>query len=582
MADSKRPAHSLRTTRKLRIIAQDPGLRDKNDRIVTTLVDLPAEELMPGPTGYRVKVIDYDVSTNTLYREADIPSALEKDDPDHYEGASNETLLGDPRFHAQNVYAIIMRTLARFEHALGRRVRWGCDGHQLHVSPHAFAEANAFYSREDRALFFGYFTSGNGNTIFTSLSHDVVAHETTHAILDGLRSRYLEPSSPDQAAFHEGFADIVALLSIFSLRGVVDAMLDLRVPEAATGDAEAGLIDSSLLTEEALKKSALLGLAEEMGSDLSGIRGSALRRSVELDPRWDNMDSPEFIEEHRRGELIVAAMMNSFLEIWVRRIKRLGTLGEGKKDRGLVVDEGARVAGHLLIMAIRALDYCPPVDLSFSDYLSALLTVDREVTPDDEKYGYRDVLLTWFRKFGIRRAGNTDRDGTWRRCRANLYYGRTHFDSLLRDETEVFRFLWENRTALQIDKRGYIEVESVRPANRIGSDGFPLRETVSEYVQMLTLRAIELRDEVGLEIPEDMDPEMRIRIYGGGTLIFDEYGRLKYQIAKHLAKDEGDRKRQSERLAYLFENGRLEQPKDATGRLAALHMARAGVEGALR
>ena len=125
-------------------------------------------------------------------------------------------------------------------------------------------------------------------------------------------------------------------------------------------------------------------------------------------------------------------------------------------------------------------------------------------------------------------------------------------------------------------------MESVRPANRIGSDGFPLRETVSEYIQILTLRAIELRDEVGLALPEGMDPEMRIRIYGGGTLIFDEYGRLKYQIAKHLAKDDGDRARQSERLAYLFENGRLEQPRDATGRLAALHMARAGVEGALR
>lgn len=575
MARRKKPAHSLRTTRKLRIIAQDPGLRDKDDRIVTASIDLPAEELMPGPTGYRVKVIDYDVSTNTLYKEADIPSGLDKSYPDPYADASNETLLGDPRFHAQNAYAVIMRTLARFEQALGRRVRWGCDGHQLHVAPHAFAEANAFYSREDRALFFGYFTSSRGKTIFTCLSHDVVAHETTHAILDGLRSRYLEPSSPDQAAFHEGFADVVALLSIFSLRDVVDAMLDLKATESK-------LIGADMVTMDALKQSALLGLAEEMGSDLSGVRGSALRRSVELDPQWDNADSPEFIEEHRRGELLVAAMLNSFLEIWVRRIERLGDLGGGKKDRGLVVDEGARVAGHLLVMAIRALDYCPPVDLGFSDYLSALLTIDREVTPDDDKYGYREVLLHWFKKFRIRPAGNTDKDGTWRRCDAELTYGRTHFESLLRDETEVFRFLWENREMLEIDKRGYIEVESVRPANRIGADGFPLRETVSEYVQMLTLTAAELRDEVGLELPEDIDPELRVRIYGGGTLIFDEYGRLKYQIAKHLAKDKGDRRRQSERLAYLWENGRLEQPKDASSRLAALHMARAGVEGALR
>ena len=63
---------------------------------------------------------------------------------------------------------------------------------------------------------FGY-SAPDGHTYFC-LSHDIVVHETTHALLDGLRDSFIEPSSPDQAAFHEGFADIVALLSVFSLR----------------------------------------------------------------------------------------------------------------------------------------------------------------------------------------------------------------------------------------------------------------------------------------------------------------------------------------------------------------------------
>src|SRR5262249_10928408 len=159
-------------------------------------------------------------------------------------------------------------------------------------------------------------------------------------------------------------------------------------------------------------------------------------------------------------------------------------------DRSLVVEEGARVANHLLTVAIRAIDYCPPVDLTFADYLSALLTIDREVVPDDTKYGYRKALLDNFKAFGIEPAEDTAADGSWSRCnREKLVYSRTRFDSMLRDNEEVFRFIWENRKALEIHKDGNVEVQSVRPCTRIGPDGFVLRETVAEYIQILTLRA---------------------------------------------------------------------------------------------
>jgi hypothetical protein len=603
MPGSVSASHRQRTTRTLRVIAQDPGFR--KDRggggyIVTANAELPAEELLAGPTGYRVKVIDYDVSTDTLYAASNIVIGPDGQPIDAFREAPDKLLLTDPRFHQQNVYAIVMRTLSRFEKALGRRVAWGCDGHQLHVVPHAFAEPNAFYSRADRALFFGYFRGRDGNTIFTCLSHDVIAHETTHAILDGLRSRFFEPSSPDQAAFHEGFADIVAMLSIFSLRNIVRAMLlEARMPEeeeARESDAEkrdvdgldsdtrkeaeeTTLIDGRLLEPEWLKNSAVFGLAEEMGRDLSAARGSALRRSVELDPEETPPDSPQFLEEHRRGELLAAAMLNAFLEIWVARIRKIGPIEGQKKDLSAVVEAGTRVADHLLTMAIRAIDYCPPVDLSFPDYLSALLTIDSEVVPDDDAYDYRGNLLRQFGRFGIRPAGDSGPDGTWARLALPLTYSRTHFESLLNDKQEVFRFLWENRRMLEVDERGYVEIESVRPAMRIAPDGFILRETIAEYVQMLTLSAAEFR-EMNIEVHEDVPPGQRIRIYGGGTLVFDEYGQLKYHIAKYLARDSDDVARQTDRLHHLWRSGYLFQPDDdASARLQGLHLARAGAYG---
>lgn len=560
----------LPNTRRLRIIAQDPGVK-VGGRILTTEVAVPAEELAAGPTGYRVKVIDYDVSTNTLYQPATFPDPVDGQYRDPFggtkksAGAYNEWLLNDPRFHAQNVYAIAMRTLARFEFALGRRVPWGSEGHQIHIAPHAFADANAFYSEPDRGIFFGYFAGASGKPVYTCLSHDVVAHETTHAILDGLRDRYTEPSSPDQAAFHEGFADIVALLSVFSSGDVIGALLG-----GARGKPRA-LIDERRLTRKALQESVLLGLAEEMGSELSQVRGQALRRSVKLVPGKDYMSMPEYEEPHDRGELLVAAIMNAFLDIWIARLEKIGRLSGRMKDRSLVVEEGARVAEHLLTMAIRAIDYCPPTDISFPDYLSALLTIDYEVVPDDTKYGYRDALLKNFAAFGIGHSTNAGADGIWSKFQEQLVYNRTHFDSMLRDHEEVFRFIWENRKPLKIDDTGYIEVASVRPCTRIGPDGFVLRETVAEYVQIQTLAAGELKQALGITPPPGLPVWRRVRLFGGGALIFDEYGQLKYQIANRIE----DAKRQQARLEYLWEVGFFEEAPDPKSHFANLHLARA-------
>ena len=76
--------------------------------------------------------------------------------------------------------------------------------------------AERLHSPEDGAIFFGYLPL-DGGTELQTCSTRRRRPETTHAVLDGLRPRFAEPGLPDQPAFHEALADIVALLSVFSL-----------------------------------------------------------------------------------------------------------------------------------------------------------------------------------------------------------------------------------------------------------------------------------------------------------------------------------------------------------------------------
>lgn len=576
--------------RQLTVIAQDPSIV-KDGRILTASIDVPREALGPGPTGYRVRVVDFDASTDTLVRPAIIPP-----EGDDFARATDRALLNDPHFHAQNVYAIVMHILARFEFALGRRVAWSFGGHQLKVLPHAFVDANACYSKEDQALFFGYFRAAvSGEHVYTCLSHDIVAHETTHALLDGLRARYTDPSSPDQAAFHEGFADVVALLSVFAQSQVIDALLAEGTKVAPRTPNGPRLIERKKVTRAALLAGPLLALGEQMGTELRGSHRDALRTSTELlrgDDPSKLMSSPEFEEPHRRGEIFVAAMLGFFVRVWEARLENIADFRENFLDRRRVVEEGANIADHILTIAIRALDYAPPVDLRFADYLSALLTADAELFEDDGKYRFRKHVRDAFADFGIKPAAGSH-DGTWFSFGKKLSYQFNHFEPLQRDADEVFRFVWENRRKLEIHPRSYCKVISVRPAVRQGPDGFFLRETVAEYLEILTLRANELRsvtlyerprrDHAGarkkaignLEPPESLLIKVKgeypeVTLYGGGTLIFDEFGRLKYQIKNHI-----DSPRQQSRLEALERFGFFEPGGARAWSFAGMHIARA-------
>ena len=158
-------------------------------------------------------------------------SALDLDDPRVLITNGLPPSPSNGRFHLQMVYAVSSLAYATFRRALGRDIGWavpaGPDGSvRLILRPFGFRGRNAGYNRETGDVSFGYFTAADdpagfivrNGLICTALSHDIIAHEVTHALLDGLRSSFLHPTNVDVPAFHEAFADVVALLLHFSTR----------------------------------------------------------------------------------------------------------------------------------------------------------------------------------------------------------------------------------------------------------------------------------------------------------------------------------------------------------------------------
>jgi hypothetical protein len=583
------PTKRAPSHRSLRVYAFDPSFNWQLDTAVFNQMTLqvPWEPLGPGPVGEYLEVVDVDPASGCCYAPVDLndPYLLAMDGLDPAEG--------DPQFHQQMVYAVAMTTIRNFERALGRRIFWSEAGRKqkyafvprLRIYPHALREANAFYSPRKKALLFGYFPASTsdpghnlpGGTVFSCLSHDIVAHEVTHALLDGLHRRFIEPSNGDTLALHEAFADVVALFQHFSFPEV------LRHQIARTrGDLGA--------------QNLLAALAHQFGQAIGsyGALRDALGTIDEDTRKWRaHVPDPSAIqavrEPHARGAILVAAVFDAFLAIYKSRIAdllRIATGGTGVLPQGEIhpdladrmAREAAVTAGHILNMCIRALDYCPPVDVDFGDYLRALVTADRDLVPDDDRR-YRISIIEAFRRRGIYPKGVRSLSAE------SLCWSGPALDELpefqrLLPEVEVLRQIrpdWSLTTgreaawleaqegaaavhqwlggtgrslgrflglALEADAPPSIvrdraglpvfEVHSVRPARRLGPDGDTLTDLVIEITQ-------KRRGYVDCEIQEKVDagkmkpPPHDFWFRGGCTILINlESRQVRYSIGKAI------------------------------------------------
>jgi len=408
--------------RPLRVYAFDSSLGRGRGNVIT--LQVPYEKLAPGPVGERLAVIDYDAGRDCFYDPVDLDDTLVA------MRAGVEPSESDPHFHQQMVYAVVADALRRFEVALGRTVqRIGVDGEaplRLRMYPHAMQQSTAHFDPA-AGLLFGYFRAGSeavgrtvpGQTIFTCLSHDVIVHTATHAVVHALCPDLMASTPPwlemDTAAFLEGFSDLCALLLHFSHR---DALLDTirrtggliyRAVLKADGDLADG--GTPAIQAELAASNPLLSLSPGFGEALG--RGGGIRTALGRPP--DPAALERALEPHDRGEILTAAVFDAFFSIYMRRsldLFRIYRSGGGRLDSGDLPDvlaerlaaEATRIASVMLNVSVRALDYCPAGGLTFGDFLRACITADFEHDPSDE-LGVREALMLGFSRRGIKPRG---------------------------------------------------------------------------------------------------------------------------------------------------------------------------------
>lgn len=531
--------------RPLRIYTLDPSHSKLEGGVAT--VDIPYEPLEPGPKGRLFEVDAVDGRMKTEYRSVDLESRHILISRGVDPSPSNSL------FHQQMVYAVASSVYNAFKTALGRDLAFGflryseAQPERLRLSPFAFEGRNAFYDPLSGAVNFGYFeadaeVSGRalpGGFIFTALSHDIIAHEVSHALLDGLRSHFITPTNRDVFALHEGFADLIAIFQHFSYSEIV---------LAAIRNSKGNLRKKTLLSDIALQFGQTTGL------------GTSLRTAIDFSDGVPIVRYEDASESHQLGAVLVAAVFDAFNTIFERRIEpllRLASGGTGVLPKGelphdlqsMLAQRAAKTAAQFLSICIRAIDYCPPVDVTFGEFLRAAITADVDLIPDD-RYAYREAWLDAFRCRGIHPNDIkilSEDAVVWRPPAyplppiEELSFGSLQFKgdpatpmsataverqatalaNVVCDRTNLglFGLSEENDPDLEGDRIECPVVHSIRSSRRVGPDSQIKFDLVAEVTQVRWAKT---------------DDGRVFPFLGGSTIITGPDGDIRYAIVKNL------------------------------------------------
>jgi len=392
---------------------------------------LEEDFFLDGPVSRRVAILDLDPGTGRLLPGVPLRSPTGGQTLWRYVLADEADTYARDAI-ALSVFGTVLRTMYMFEDddALGRKLAWGFDGPQLLVIPRAGEWPNAFYQRASRSLQFFFFPNPKeaGDTVYTSLSQDIVSHETGHAILDGIAPGLYDAIAPQSLALHEGVADLTAVLMAFRSHSLRKAVLD------RTG----GSIENA---------GAFGSIGEEFGLARYGL---GYLRNLLNDTRMDDVDHSS---PHELSQVLSGALYKVMLQLhanWWRRYSPEGqplAFSVSGKALGVAAEQFKR-------MIFRALDYLPPGEVSFADYGRAILAADQASHPEDGE------ARRWIREEWIRRGMASSVDAlTVRTDYEHKALEGVDLQALIDSDWVAYQFANQNRRLLRMPEGVSFHVE---------------------------------------------------------------------------------------------------------------------------
>ncbi|HSJ52126.1 MAG TPA: hypothetical protein VLC52_00145 [Anaerolineae bacterium] len=425
------------------VMVQDPLASQAGGLALTESQTLKREShLLDGPVSERVAVLDLDAETGLCRKGVRFRPPRGKT-PGSYRLRlpTPEDLVGPGgnQFRAVNVFATVLRTMTMFEEpdTLGRRLTWAFDAPQLLLVPHAGELPNAYYERLSHSIQFFYFRADQPPypTIYTSLSHDIIAHETAHAILDGIAPDLYSAVTPQSLALHEAIADLTSLIMAFRSGTLRRWVMD------QTG----GRIDNA---------TAFSWIAEEFGRARDPLGRADYLRSVfnnkTLDPddrTLDEQGRPNLVrryEPHLLCQVLTGALYTVMVNIHEQLKGQYGGDDPAARQRA-AAKALYQAAQRFKRMILRALDFLPPGEVSFGDYGRAIIASDQASYPSL----YRE--RTWICDEFVRRRMVPDRQAL--EVETNLEHPALRdadLEALLHDDWAAYDFANRQRELLRI------------------------------------------------------------------------------------------------------------------------------------